>query len=151
MERLLKTKETVKLRSISANKGGLIVQIEAVRGFVPASQLSPRRRVPRISDPGCTEVLNELVGSDLELQVIEVERERNRLILSERAAISRRRAKDAEKLLDELEEGDICEGRVSNLTHFGAFIDLGGLDGLLHLSEISWQPVEHPGDAGGKR
>ncbi len=143
---LSESKETIELEVVSSNRGGLIVSIGAVRGFVPASQLDHGRRVPRISDPGCSEALADLVGCSLELQVIEVDRERNRLILSERAALSSRRAEGAGRLLDALKEGDVREGRVSNLTHFGAFVDLGGLDGLLHLSEISWQPVGHPSE-----
>jgi small subunit ribosomal protein S1 len=102
--------------------------------------------VPRISDPNCGEVLSDLVGSTLKLKVIEVDKERNRLILSERAVTAEKREEEAEKLLESLEKGQVREGRVSNLTHFGAFVDLGGLDGLLHLSEISWYPVNHPGD-----
>ncbi|MBN1178140.1 MAG: S1 RNA-binding domain-containing protein [Anaerolineae bacterium] len=145
-EALLKSKKSIKLEVISANRGGLIVRVGSVRGFVPASQLDPRRRIPRISDTGCHDALSDVVGSQMELQVIEVDRERNRLILSERTVLGQRRAEEAESLLDKLKEGDVCQGRISNLTHFGAFVDLGGLDGLLHLSEISWRPVGHPND-----
>jgi small subunit ribosomal protein S1 len=145
-EALLESERPVELEIAASNRGGLLVRIGSVRGFVPASQLDPRRCVPRISDPDCREVLASLVGKKMTLQVIEVDRDRNRLILSERAALSKMRAKEARELFDTLEEGDVLDGRVSNLTHFGAFVDLGGVDGLLHLSEISWQPVEHPSD-----
>ncbi len=145
-EKLMADEQTVELEVVSSNRGGLLVRIGGVRGFVPASQLDPSRCVPRISDPECREVLSNLVGDQIELQVIEVDKDRNRLILSERAALAKVRAKEARELFKSLEKGDVLEGRVSNLTHFGAFVDLGGVDGLLHLSEISWMPVEHPGD-----
>ena len=145
-EKLMEDGETIELEIVSSNRGGLLVRIGGVRGFVPASQLDPGRCVPRISDPECREVLTGLVGSKIKLQVIEVNKDRNRLILSERAAMAQVRAKQAHRLFESLEEGGVLTGRVSNLTHFGAFVDLGGVDGLLHLSEISWMPVEHPGD-----
>ncbi|MGD1993379.1 MAG: S1 RNA-binding domain-containing protein [Anaerolineae bacterium] len=145
-EKLLENEQTIELEVASSNRGGLLVRIGGVRGFVPASQLDPARCVPRISDPECREVLSSMVGDQIELQVIEVDKDRNRLILSERAALAKVRAEEAQELFKSLEEGEIVEGRVSNLTHFGAFVDLGGVDGLLHLSEISWMPVEHPGD-----
>jgi len=143
---LLESKEVVELEVTNCNRGGLIVRLGATRGFVPASQLAPSRGIPRMSDPSCQEALTSLVGSRLQLQVIEADREKNRLILSERAALARRRREEAHQLLASLQEGDVRRGTVSNLTHFGAFVDLGGLDGLLHVSEISWQPVGHPGD-----
>jgi len=143
---LKESREVVELEIEGANRGGLLVRIGALRGFVPASQLDPARGVPRISDPSCSKALAELVGTRMRLLVIEADQDRNRLILSERAALAREREEESERLLETLREGDIRKGRVRNLTHFGAFVDLGGLDGLLHLSEISWMPVEHPGD-----
>lgn len=138
--------EPVELEIEGANRGGLLVSLGSLRGFVPASQLDPARGVPRISDPDCGRKLRDLVGKRLRLLVIEADADRNRLILSERAALARDREEEAARLLEGIREGDICKGRVRNLTHFGAFVDLGGLDGLLHLSEISWLPVEHPAD-----
>ena len=84
-----------------------------------------------------------MVGQQLQLKIIEFDRRRNRLILSERAAMREWRKQQKEKLLDELQEGDVCQGRVSSLCNFGAFIDLGGADGLVHLSELSWGRVSH--------
>jgi len=141
---LMKAGEVVELEVASANRGGLVVRLGRLRGFVPASQLAPARRVPRTSDSTCSEVLGQLVGTHLRLRLIEVSRDRNRLILSERAAEAPRAQE--EQLLASLEEGAVCRGHVRNLTDFGAFVDLGGVDGLVHLSEIAWRRVEHPSE-----
>ncbi len=138
---LMESGETVELTVASANRGGLIVYLEGVRGFIPASHLSPARNVPRVSDPSCLKALSQLVGATLRLRVIEADQERNRLILSERAAESRQDT----ALLDSLREGEVRRGKVSNLTDFGAFVDLGGVNGLVHISELSWGRVDHPG------
>ncbi len=138
--------EIVELTVAAANRGGLIVYLGQLRGFVPASQLSPSRRIPRISDPDCFKHLSQMVGLPLSLQVIEADRERNRLILSERAAEARREADQRASIIHTLREGEVRRGRVSNLTPFGAFVNVGGVDGLVHLSEISWGRVEHPGE-----
>jgi small subunit ribosomal protein S1 len=145
-EALLRSQETIELEVIGSNRGGLIVRLGGTRGFVPASQLDLGRNIPRISDMNCSEALAGLVGCRMRLQVIEADRERSRLILSERAAISRQQIERANSLLESLREGERRKGRVSNLTNFGAFVDLGGLDGLLHLSEISWKSVSHPSE-----
>jgi small subunit ribosomal protein S1 len=125
------------------NKGGLIVKVGKIRGFVPASQLVTRGEDN--ADP--TKRLASLVGRKLHLKVIEMDREQNRLILSERAAERQWRKQQKEKMLTELKEGDVLDGTVISLADFGAFIDLGGADGLVHLSEISWQPINKPSDA----
>jgi small subunit ribosomal protein S1 len=127
------------------NKGGLIVRLGRVRGFVPASQLDSSRH-PRVTDTGSPpeERWGHLTGETLQLKVIEIDRDRNRLILSERAAMREWRKAQKEKLLEELTEGEVREGRVISLADFGAFVDLGGADGLIHLSELSWKRVNHP-------
>src|SRR5206468_6496258 len=84
------------------------------------------------------------VGEQLRLKVIELNREQNRFILSERLAMGRQ--KDGEMLLQTLKVGDICRGKVNHITEFGAFVDLGGIDGLIHVSEIAWERVNHPKD-----
>ncbi len=124
------------------NKGGLIVPFGQIRGFVPASQLvdlgggeSPESRMEKLA---------KMEGAQLPLKVIEVNRYRRRLIFSQRAAMRDFREKQKERLLNELQEGDIRTGKVSNLCDFGAFLDLGGADGLIHISELSWQRVKHP-------
>lgn len=136
--------ETLTVTTTSANRGGLIADVGQLRGFIPASQLSPSRNVPRISDPRCLEVLQEMVGQCMEVQIIEIDPERNRLILSERAA--ERGAGSKRELFSSLKEGEIRRGRVSNLADFGAFVDMGGIDGLVHLSEMSWKRLEHPSE-----
>lgn len=138
------------------NKGGLIVKVGKVRGFVPASQLVSARVRQGLTAGGEEEPEEEtpderpqdrwqqLVGKKLHLKVIEVDRARNRLILSERAALRDWRKAQKEKLLAELHEGMRLKGRVISLAEFGAFIDLGGADGLVHLSELSWKRISHP-------
>jgi small subunit ribosomal protein S1 len=144
-ERLYKTQEMFSGSVAGFNKGGLIVRLGKVRGFVPASQLASSRHV-RSGKEGSTpeEKWGNLVGEMLQLKVIEIDRERNRLILSERAAMREWRRAQKEKLLAELTEGEIREGKVISIADFGAFVDLGGADGLIHLSELSWKRVNHP-------
>jgi len=128
------------------NRGGLIAHVGRVRGFVPASQVV-RIRLPRsASDEERQEALSQLVGEKLHLKIIEMDRRRNRLILSERAAVREWRQGRKEQLLDKLAEGEIRKGVVSSLCNFGAFVDLGGADGLVHLSELSWRRVNHPSE-----
>jgi len=141
-ERYLEEEKVYEGTVTGHNKGGLIVPFGQIRGFVPASQLvnlggrqSPESRM---------ENLAQMEGEKLRLKVIEVNRHRRRLILSQRAAMRHLREEQKEKLLEELQEGDICTGKVSNLCDFGAFVDLGGADGLIHISELSWQRVKHP-------
>jgi len=126
------------------NKGGLIVRLGKVRGFVPASQMVPSYQRSQEEPQSNEEYWARMVGQQLQLKIIELDRRRNRLILSERAAMRDWRRQRKEKLLDELQESDIRRGRVSSLCNFGAFIDLGGADGLVHLSELSWGRVSHP-------
>ncbi|MDQ7029120.1 MAG: S1 RNA-binding domain-containing protein [Ardenticatenia bacterium] len=127
---------------IDANKGGVIVAFGRLRGFVPASQLV--RLPPQQEGQSHQERLKGLVGRRLPLKVIEVDPRRRRLILSERAAHREQRAAQREKLLAELQPGDVRRGTVTNLQSFGAFVDLGGADGLIHVSELAWYRVKHP-------
>jgi small subunit ribosomal protein S1 len=124
------------------NRGGLVVLFGKVRGFVPASQITnfPRRLPPDQRESK----LAEMVGRKLHLRVIEVDRRRRRLVFSERAGEREWREQQRERLMQELCEGDIVHGTVSNLCKFGAFVDVGGADGLVHVSELSWQRVRHP-------
>ncbi len=125
------------------NKGGLIVNFGRVRGFVPVSQLESSRGVART---GSEDQWSHMVGQKLRLKIIEIDRRRNRLIMSERAAMQEWRKGQRDRLLTSLKEGDVLTGRVSSLADFGAFVDLGGADGLVHLSELAWTPVAHPRD-----
>ncbi len=125
------------------NKGGIIVYIGKARGFVPASQLvSDEGRKRQDSD----DRFADLVGNKLHLKVIELDRSRNRLILSERQAMRDWRRKQKEALLNDLKIGAVRKGVVSSLAPFGAFVDLGGADGLIHLSELSWGRVQNPNE-----
>jgi len=122
------------------NRGGLLVRWDRLQGFVPASQLAD---VPIFDDDASREEkLSRWVGKQVSLKVIELDRSRNRLVFSERA--TRWGARDGEHVLEELSPGDVCPGVVSNICDFGAFVDLGGVDGLVHLSELSWGRVTHP-------
>jgi len=122
------------------NKGGLLVNVEGVAAFVPLSQLVGLR--PERSETGAG--LQTAVGRSLRLKVIELNRRRNRVILSERGALQEWRTQQKDRLLSELEEGEIRKGRISSIRNFGVFVDLGGADGLVHLSEISWDRNKAP-------
>ena len=127
------------------NKGGLIVHIGSVRGFVPISQIDRRHVVDRSRIDGSVQSpLATLVGSKIIVKVMELDRRKNRLILSEQAAMREHRRRRKEELLDQLEAGQVVTGIVTSLADFGAFVDIGGADGLVHLSELSWQRVTHP-------
>ena len=123
------------------NKGGLLVNVEGVAAFVPLSQLVALR--PDRNDTSGAS-LAHAVGKPLRLKVIELNRRRNRVILSERGALQEWRSAQKDRLLDELEEGEVRKGRVSSIRSFGIFVDLGGADGLVHLSEISWDRSKSP-------
>ncbi len=142
-ERLHKTQEVFEGLITAYNKGGLIVRLGKLRGFVPASQLTNEHQ----RKAGDNEQLwADLVNKTLPLKVIEVDRRRNRLILSERAALKEVRESQKERLLDSLREGEIRKGVVTSVCDFGAFVDLGGADGLIHISELAWGRVSHPSE-----
>jgi small subunit ribosomal protein S1 len=134
--------ESFVLEVTGANRGGLLVDWNGLQGFIPASHLceAPRQQDPRqrISD------LAKYVGAQVAARIIEVDPQQSRLVFSERAAQSSFRAPAT--ILSNLVPGDICEGTVTNLTTFGAFVDLGGVEGLIHVSELSWDRVRHPSD-----
>lgn len=144
VQKLADSGESYEGRVIGHNKGGLLLDVGRLRGFMPISQLGPSRSFSR--DQSTATQLQKLVGQKMLAKVIEVDRSRNRLILSERAATREKRAAQREELLAELSEGEVCPGRVVNLTDFGAFVDIGGLEGLVHISEMSWKRIANPGD-----
>jgi small subunit ribosomal protein S1 len=141
---LFKDGEIFEGKVIGRNKGGLIVGFEGIRGFVPLSQIAS------LSQPSgngsVDDRLEELVGKMIWLKIIEMNRRQNRLILSERLALHDWRRQQKERLVQEIQAGQTIRGRVSSLCDFGAFIDLGGADGLVPLSELSWGRVKHPKD-----
>jgi small subunit ribosomal protein S1 len=126
---------TVKGTVIEVVKGGLIVDI-GLRGFLPASLVDLRR----VRD------LDPFIGQDIEAKVIELDRNRNNVVLSRRAYLEEEQAEQRAAFLDDLKEGEIRPGVVSSVVNFGAFVDLGGMDGLVHVSEMSWQHISHPSE-----
>ncbi len=128
------------------NRGGIIIRVGRVRGFVPASQLSARWQAQQDGEGDPEQRWARLVGQSMQLKVVELDRLRNRLILSERAAMRDWRKNQKDRLLSTLNKGDVLKGIVTSIADFGAFVDLGGADGLIHLSELAWHRVEHPRD-----
>ena len=143
VEKLLEGDTTIDSKIIGFNKGGLIVAVEGLRGFVPSSQISAMRRSQSTGDTP-EQRWQKMIGQPISVRVIEVDRERRRLILSERAASTESRQSIKERVIEELEEGKVYTGRVTSLANFGAFININGADGLVHLSELSWDHIDHP-------
>jgi small subunit ribosomal protein S1 len=135
--------EVLQAKVINYNKGGVLVNLDGVRGFVPASQVTGISRGP---DAQKQSDMAKMVGGSLTLKIIEINRGRNRLILSERQAVQEVREARKDDILSTLKEGDVREGTVTSITDFGAFVDIGGADGLVHLSELSWSRVKHPAE-----
>jgi small subunit ribosomal protein S1 len=135
IERVMQGGGTVEGHVIEVVKGGLIVDI-GLRGFLPASLVDLRR----VRD------LQPFVGETIEAKVIELDRNRNNVVLSRRAYLEEEQAEQRTAFLTDLKEGDVRPGVVSSVVNFGAFVDLGGMDGLVHVSELSWRHVNHPGE-----
>ena len=144
-EELMESEDSFPSKIEGYNKGGLLVPLGTIRGFVPASQIGLGRRLT-ITGNSPEERYSEMVGETIDVCVIEVDRDRRRLILSERAASSETRESIKERVIDELEEGEIRTGRVTSLADFGAFVNINGADGLVHLSELSWEHINHPSE-----
>lgn len=139
LETALAEGKKITARCIGYNRGGLVVDVEGVQAFVPLSQVAPVPKPPQGEGD-----LAQRVGQSLHLKALEVERRKGRAILSERAAWQEEREAQKERLLQELREGEVRKGKVSGLSPFGAFVDLGGADGLIHISELSWTRVASP-------
>jgi small subunit ribosomal protein S1 len=144
-ESLLKSQEVYEGTIAGYNKGGLIVKMGRLRGFIPASQVSLSRR-RRAEGETPDKRWSKMVGEPIVAKIVEVDRRRNRLILSERAAAREAREALKERLIRELKPGEVRTGHVISLADFGAFVDIGGADGLVHLSEISWTRLNHPSE-----
>jgi small subunit ribosomal protein S1 len=134
--------KVVELPVVGYNRGGVLVGWDGLRGFVPASHLV--NLSPQANEDERHKELQRLVGNQLRLKIIELDAERGRFVLSERA--SQLDESNRQGLLNTLCPGDVRQGHVTNLCSFGAFVDLGGLEGLVHVSELSWGRVEHPSD-----
>jgi small subunit ribosomal protein S1 len=135
IERAAESEEPVLGRVIEVVKGGLILDL-GVRGFLPASLVDIRR----VQD------LDEFLGQELRAKVIELNRSRNNVVLSRRAVLEDERKEMRQAILDRLNPGDVVDGQISNIVDFGAFVDLDGMDGLIHISELSWSHVNHPSE-----
>jgi len=144
-ERMMSAEEVIHSKITGFNKGGLIVAVGGLRGFVPSSQVSIARRALSTGDTP-EQRWQKMIGEPISVRVVEVDRERRRLILSERAASVETRQSLKERVISELEVGKTYTGRVTSLADFGAFININGADGLVHLSEISWDRVQHPNE-----
>jgi small subunit ribosomal protein S1 len=146
VEKHLEENSVINSKIIGFNKGGLIASVEGLRGFIPSSQISALRRMQSTGETP-EQRWQKMVGEPISVRVIEVDRERRRLILSEKAATPETRQSIKERVLEELQEGEVYTGRVTSIANFGAFINVNGADGLVHLSEISWEHIEHPREA----
>jgi small subunit ribosomal protein S1 len=135
IERAYESGEPVNGRVIEVVKGGLILDL-GVRGFLPASLVDIRR----VQD------LDEFLGQELRCKVIELNRSRNNVVLSRRAVLEEERKEQRQQILDRLQPGAVVDGQISNIVDFGAFVDLDGMDGLIHISELSWSHVNHPSE-----
>ncbi|MDE0076823.1 MAG: S1 RNA-binding domain-containing protein [Caldilineaceae bacterium] len=143
-EKMLESGEITVRKVVGFNKGGLLADFDHLRGFIPASHIVGLPR--NMNEEQRNERLQQIVGQELPVKVIEVERQRRRLVLSYRLAEREYRAGRKAQLFEELEVGAVVDGEVRSLRPFGAFVDIGGADGLLHVSEIGWTPVSHPRD-----
>ncbi len=145
-EQLLADKSIVSGKVVDYNRGGVLVAMGLIRGFIPASHLSLESQMLQDKEAGPAERFGPLVNMTLQVKVIDIERRRNRLILSEKEAMRELSNQRKEAILEELQVGETREGVVSSLAEFGAFVNIGGADGLIHVSELSWSMVNHPSE-----
>jgi small subunit ribosomal protein S1 len=142
LQRMFEAQEIVEVSPYDANRGGMLVELEGIRGFLPVSQLSAEH-YPRVSDSDKDEILTKLgalVNKTLRVRILDVSRKDNKLIFSEKEAVR----DDMASRLAELKVGDVVEGIVTGVIDFGAFVNVDGIEGLVHISEISWERVEDP-------
>ncbi len=142
LQRLFEAQETIEAAPYDANRGGLLVELEGIRGFLPVSQLAAGH-YPRVSGADKDEILqklNALVGKQLRVRILDVSRKDNKLIFSEKEAVK----DDTQSRFAELKVGDLVEGIVTGVIDYGAFVNVDGIEGLIHISEISWERVDNP-------
>ena len=143
VEKMIADETVIDTKIIGFNKGGLIAAVGNLRGFVPSSQISAMRR-SQASGETPEQRWQKMVGQPISVRIIEVDRERRRLILSERSVNTESRSSMKDRVISELEEGKVYNGKVTSLADFGAFVNINGADGLVHLSELSWERLGHP-------
>jgi small subunit ribosomal protein S1 len=144
LQRLFETQEIVEIIAYDANRGGMLVEMEGIRGFLPVSQLAADH-YPRVSGADKDEILqklNALVNIPIRARILDANRKENKLIFSEKEATK----DDMQSRLTELKVGDVVQGVVTGVIDFGAFVNVKGIEGLIHISEISWERVEDPRD-----
>ena len=144
VSRIVESEEVVEVTPYDANRGGLLVELEGIRGFLPVSQLAAGH-YPRVSGADKDEILqklNALAGKPLRVRILDVSRKDNKLIFSEKEAVK----DDMAARFSQLKVGDVVEGVVTGVIDFGAFVNVDGIEGLIHISEISWERVENPRD-----
>lgn len=144
VQRLHDSGEIIEISPYDANRGGLLIELEGIRGFLPVSQLAAGH-YPRVSGADKDEILqklNSLVGKGLKVRVLDVSRKDNKLIVSEKEAVK----DEMQALFEKLKVGDTVDGVVTGVIDFGAFVNVDGIEGLVHISEISWERVEDPRD-----
>lgn len=142
VQRLFDAQEIVEVSPYDANRGGLLVELEGIRGFLPVSQLAAGH-YPRVSGADKDEILqklNALTSETLRVRILDVSRKDNKLIFSEKEAVK----DDMQARFAELNVGDVVEGVVTGVIDFGAFVNVDGIEGLVHISEISWERVDNP-------
>src|SRR5687768_625933 len=144
VQRIFDAGEVIEITAYDANRGGLLVELEGIRGFMPVSQLSAGH-YPRVSGADKDEILqklNALVSQQLKVRILDVSRKENKLIFSEKEAL-----KDGiQEMFSKLKVGDEVDGVITGVIDFGAFVNVDGIEGLIHISEISWERVEDPRD-----
>jgi len=131
-----KTKKVLQAKVTSVVRGGLVVDCNGIKGFIPASQVAKR-----VDDP-----LDQFVGKVLPIKILEIDRRQGKVILSHKVAHGEIQREESSKILDELEVGQVRKGRVTNVKNYGAFVDVGGIEGLLHVSEMSWKKLKTPNE-----
>jgi ribosomal protein S1 len=129
-----KSRKAIEAKVTSAVKGGLVVDYNGIRGFIPASQLSKETEEP----------IESFVGKTIPIKIIEINRRQGKIVMSHKMAAGEKPRADTNKILDELEVGQVRHGSVTSIKNFGAFVDIGGIEGLIHLTELSWKRVSHP-------
>jgi small subunit ribosomal protein S1 len=142
LQRIFDEQEIVEVTAYDANRGGLLIELEGIRGFLPVSQLAAEH-YPRVSDADKDEILtklNALVNKPLRVRILDVSRKDNKLLFSEKEAVK----DDMQDRLTKLKIGDVVEGIITGVIDFGAFVNVDGIEGLVHISEISWERVEDP-------